>query len=134
MTVLHTNVSMTELHTNVHGHASSCIDNRNIDDGHRYTFVIVLLPDREYLVLISRGERKPRTTERERNKMAKREWDDKAFGEWMARIDAIIAREYGLTSLDLPDWDYACAFIDGMNASQAAGEVIEQAMEDAGMF
>lgn len=46
------------------------------------------------------------------------------FTEWMAKVDAIIMKKFGLDSRDLIDWDYHGAFEDGYTPAQAAREAI----------
>jgi Family of unknown function (DUF5419) len=46
------------------------------------------------------------------------------FAEWMAKVDAIIMKKFGLDSRDLIDWDYHGAFEDGYTPSQAVREAI----------
>jgi hypothetical protein len=51
------------------------------------------------------------------------------FNEWMEQVDCEIEQAYGLSSSDLPDWNYADAFEDGMTPVSAADEAMSHAME-----
>jgi hypothetical protein len=43
-----------------------------------------------------------------------------SFEEWKRRIDAYIYSECGMSSDDLPDWDYRDAYDDNIRPSVAA--------------
>ncbi len=45
------------------------------------------------------------------------------FDQWKQEVDAWISRIMGLTSDDLPDWDYWKAWDSGMSARAAAFHV-----------
>jgi len=46
------------------------------------------------------------------------------FDEWKTMVDSLIAAKVGLTSDDLPDWDYYSAWQDGVRPSVAAARAI----------
>lgn len=52
-----------------------------------------------------------------------------AYDKWMAKVDAFIARKFGVDSNDLPDWNYLDAFEDGMSPSAAAKAAISAAKD-----
>ncbi len=53
-----------------------------------------------------------------------------AFKNWMAKVDAILAKKLGgLDSSDLPDWMYFDAFDDGMSPATAAKKALKAAKE-----
>jgi hypothetical protein len=51
------------------------------------------------------------------------------FDAWMAKVDAAIARKFGVDSNDLPDWNYLDAFEDGMAPAAAAKAAIRAAKD-----
>ena len=52
---------------------------------------------------------------------------DAKFAVWQAQVAKIIKTVTGLDIDDLPDWDYASAFEEGISPRQAALSVIEDA-------
>jgi hypothetical protein len=52
----------------------------------------------------------------------------KTFEEWMAQVDAILIKRFGIESADLPDCCYADWYEDGFTPSQA----VEMALEEGG--
>lgn len=52
-----------------------------------------------------------------------------SFEKWLAEVDKILNRTYGLSHDDLPDIDYRSLYEDGATAIEAAEEAVENAME-----
>ena len=55
--------------------------------------------------------------------------DSEKFNVWMARVDALIEKSTGLSSMDLPDYCYRDAFDDGASPGSAAKAAIRAAKE-----
>lgn len=53
-----------------------------------------------------------------------------SFDDWMKRVDAHIAKRFGLTSADLPDCCYRDWYCDGMGPVSAAKKAIRAADGD----
>ena len=51
------------------------------------------------------------------------------FTAWMAKVDALMARSCGMSSMDLPDWNYRDAYDDGASPSSAARQAIRAARD-----
>lgn len=54
---------------------------------------------------------------------------DPKFDAWMAKVDAVIEKNCGLSNRDLPDWNYLDAFEDGFSPAAAAKAAIKAAKE-----
>ena len=56
--------------------------------------------------------------------------DSGGFRLWMSKVNAIIAsRLCGLTSDDLPDWNYRDAYDEGTTPSRAAAQAMRAAKD-----
>lgn len=50
-----------------------------------------------------------------------------AFVEWRKEVNRAVIRQCGMSSWDLPDFDYAAAFEDGEDPEEVAIAVLENA-------
>jgi len=50
----------------------------------------------------------------------------RTFDQWMAAMDAILIRKFGLTSADLPDICYRDMYDDGESPAAAARQALEE--------
>ena len=55
-----------------------------------------------------------------------------AFIHWLCQLDAIVEKEIGMSIDDLPDWQFADAFEDGMDPEDAAALFLDYIAEDFG--
>jgi hypothetical protein len=56
------------------------------------------------------------------------------FEQWKARVDKAIAKRLlGMTSEELPDWDYRRAYDEGMRPVGAASHAIKHAKKELGL-
>ncbi len=46
------------------------------------------------------------------------------FNSWMKELDECLYESVGVTSQDLPDWDFFDAFEDGLEAYEAASAML----------
>jgi len=61
-------------------------------------------------------------------------WGDRApeFVLWLTRVDVQVERKLGVGIDDLPDWDFASAFEDGLTSEDAAAIFLEYVADDFG--
>lgn len=61
-------------------------------------------------------------------------WGDRApeFVSWLTRVDARVERVVGVGIDDLPDWDFASAFEDGLTPEDATFLFLEYVADDFG--
>jgi hypothetical protein len=58
--------------------------------------------------------------------------DDVTFAEWVAIIDTLLVRKYGVGFFDLPDWCYRDAYDEGCTAGEGRDRAIDESdMGDA---
>jgi len=60
-------------------------------------------------------------------------FEDRAFREWMKKVDAALIRKCSLGSADLPDKSYRDRFDDGADPAEMAEEVFEECAEEMGL-
>lgn len=55
------------------------------------------------------------------------------FVAWLDTVDAAVAGKLGVGIDDLPDWDFASAFEDGMSPRDAAAVFVDDMVVDFGL-
>lgn len=62
-------------------------------------------------------------------------WGDRAaeFVAWRTEMDKYVEQLLGLSTDDLPDWDFATAFESGMSAKDAAFAFAEMQVSEYGL-
>lgn len=60
-------------------------------------------------------------------------FEDRAFGEWMKKVDAAFEAKLGVSSRDLPDFHYRDLFDDGEAPAEAVQSWLEAYGDEFGL-